>query len=151
MTEIGIAEYATTAHAIGIIATLFVILYYSRKQMKSLSIDFETKILNDLDDNFVRLTQMVMDKPQLMKVVTKQINPSPDIAFSYHILYTFAHAFHMHQRKVVSDNEWDGWIRWIKSAFEQGTISDIWKNDIELEKWFDPAFQDFINKEIISH
>lgn len=43
-----------------------------------------------------------------------------------------------------------GWIRWIKSSFEPGTISDIWKNEIELEKWFDSAFQDFINKEIIS-
>lgn len=75
-------------------------------QEKSLSIDLETKILNDLDDNFVRLTSMAMEKHQLMKVVTKQINPSSDIAFSYHILYTFAHAFHMHQRKVVSDNEW---------------------------------------------
>ena len=63
MTEIGIAEYAASVHAVGIIATLFVILYYTRKQMKSFSIDLETKILNDLDDNFVRITQMVMEEP----------------------------------------------------------------------------------------
>ncbi len=146
MTEIGISEYATTAHAIGIIATLFVVLYYSRKQMKSLSIDLETKILNDLDINFVRLTSMVMEKPQLMKVVAKELNPSPDIAFSYHILYTFAHAFHMHQRKVVSDNEWDGWIRWIKSAFEHGTISEIWKKEIELENGLIQHFKTLLIK-----
>ncbi|HEY0579190.1 MAG TPA: hypothetical protein VGC75_00645 [Candidatus Nitrosocosmicus sp.] len=36
--------------SIAIIATLFVIIYFSRKQMQSLSIDLETKILNDLDD-----------------------------------------------------------------------------------------------------
>ena len=33
------------------------------------------------------------------------------------------------------------------SAFEQGTISEIWKN-IEVEKWFDPAFEEFTNKEL---
>jgi hypothetical protein len=54
----------------------------------------------------------------------------------------------MRQRGVVSDNEWTGWTRWIKSAFEQGTISEIWKNNVEAEKWFDPAFQEFINKEL---
>jgi hypothetical protein len=54
----------------------------------------------------------------------------------------------MRQRKVLSDNDWTGWMRWMKSAFEQGTISEIWKN-IEVEKWFDPAFEEFINKELI--
>jgi hypothetical protein len=36
--------------AIGIIATFFVILYFSRKQMQSLSVDMQTKVLNDLDE-----------------------------------------------------------------------------------------------------
>jgi hypothetical protein len=49
MTEVGIAEYFGMAEALGIIATLFVILYFSRKQMQALSVDIETKILNDLD------------------------------------------------------------------------------------------------------
>jgi hypothetical protein len=47
MTELGIAEVFCMAEALGIIATLFVILYFSRKQMQSLSVDIETKILND--------------------------------------------------------------------------------------------------------
>jgi len=65
-------------------------------------------------------------------------------------MYTFAHAYHMRQRGVVSDNEWKGWLRWMKSAFRYGTISQIWKNNIEVEKWFDPAFQEFIDKELVS-
>ena len=75
---------------------------------------------------------------------------SSHVAYSYHILYTFAHAYHMRQRGVVSDNEWKGWLRWMKSAFRHGTISQIWKNNIEVEKWFDPAFQEFIDKELVS-
>jgi hypothetical protein len=65
-------------------------------------------------------------------------------------LHTFAHAYHMHQRKVVSDNEWTGWLCMMRSCFEQGKIREYWESDLELEKWFDPAFQEFINNEIVS-
>lgn len=147
--EISIEGLFGIGEAIGIIATLFVILYFSRKQMQSLSVDLETKILNDLDDKYVGLTSLAMEHPELIKVVSKDTSPSSEVAFSFHILFTFAHAFHMRQRKVISDNEWIGWMRWMKSAFKHGTISDIWKTEIEMEKWFDPAFQDFINKEIL--
>jgi hypothetical protein len=44
MTELGIAEYFGMAEALGIIATLLVVLYFSRKQMQSLSVDIETKV-----------------------------------------------------------------------------------------------------------
>jgi len=148
--ELSIEGLFGICEAIGIIATLFVILYFSRKQMKSLSIDLETKILNDLDDKINGLTRMMVDSPELIKVVSKsESHFTPDLAFSYHVLYTFAHAFHMRQRGVVSDNEWSGWFRYIKSAFQHGDIYEIWKNNIELEKWYDPAFQEFINKEVI--
>ena len=110
--------------------------------------DIETKILNDLDDKIHGITQMGVEQPELIKVISNvQSNFSPDVAYAYHILFTFAHAFHMRQRKVLSDNEWTGRLRWMKSAFEQGTISEIWKN-IEVEKWFDPAFEEFTNKEL---
>ena len=46
---VGIAEYFGMGEALGIIGTLFVVLYFSRKQMQSLSVNIETKVLNDLD------------------------------------------------------------------------------------------------------
>jgi hypothetical protein len=48
MSEIDLAEIFGMVEAIGIIGTLFVILYFSRKQTQSLSVDIETKVLNDL-------------------------------------------------------------------------------------------------------
>ena len=36
-----------------------------------------------------------------------------------------------------------------KSAFEQGMIKDLWKTNIDMEKWFDPDFQNFVEKELI--
>ena len=151
MTEVGIAEYFSMAEALGIVATLFVILYFSRKQMQVLSADIETKILNDMDERIHDLTRMGVERPELIRVVNNvERDLSSDVAYSYHILYTFAHAYHMRQRGVVSDNEWTGWLCWMKSAFRHGTISQIWKNNIEVEKWFDPAFQEFIDKELVS-
>ena len=41
----------------------------------------------------------------------------------------------------------DGYVGW--SAFEQGEIMQIWKSTIEMEKWFDPDFQQFVDKELI--
>jgi len=53
MTELGLAEYFGMAEALGIVATLFVILYFSRKQMQSLSADIQTNVLNDLGDKYL--------------------------------------------------------------------------------------------------
>ncbi len=55
----------------------------------------------------------------------------------------------MRQRKVLNDNEWTGWVRWYKSAFKEGRLTEIWQTTIEMEEWFDPAFHDFINTEIV--
>ena len=41
MIEVGLAEYFGIGEAIGIMTTLFVILYFSRKQLQVLSIDIE--------------------------------------------------------------------------------------------------------------
>ncbi|MDW0147352.1 MAG: hypothetical protein QOK59_01565 [Nitrososphaeraceae archaeon] len=150
MVEIGLAEYFGMGEAIGIIVTMFVVLYFSRKQMETLSVDIETKILSDLDLRIREITRLMIDRPELIKVVSKvESNWSSDVAYSYHILFTFAHVLHMRKRKVLSDNEWTGWLRWMKSAFDQGAIKDIWKSKIEMEKWFDPAFQEFVDKELI--
>jgi hypothetical protein len=58
---------------------------------------------------------------------------------------------HMHQRKVVSDNEWTGWLRRMRSCFEQGKIREYWQSGLELEKWFDPAFINIITQTAIYH
>jgi hypothetical protein len=58
------------AEALGIIATMVIVLYFSRKQMQALSVDIETKILNDLDERIHGITQMGVERPELIKVVS---------------------------------------------------------------------------------
>ena len=51
------------------------------------------------------------------------------------------------QRKVLDDNEWTGWLQWMRNCFRRGMINETWKQ-IEPDGWFNPAFQNFINREI---
>ena len=149
MSEIGLVEIFSMGEAVALIGTLFVILYFSRKQAQILSVDIETKVLNDLAERMHTQVEILIGRPQLTKVLSKVDAESSELAYAYDILFTFAHAFHMRQRKVLNDNEWTGWVRWYKSAFKQGTLMEIWQKTIEMEKWFDPAFHDFINREIV--
>ena len=149
MIEIGLVDYFVMGEAVGIVLTFIFSLYYSRKQMQKLSVDIEIKILSDLDNKVNDLTRLILEKPQLRRIVSNvESDVTEEMAFTYHLLHTFAHAYHLHQRKVVSDNEWAGWLRRMKSCFEQGQIREYWERGIELGRWFDPAFQDFIDKEI---
>jgi len=60
-----------------------------------------------------------------------------------------AHAYAMRKRNVLDDNEWSGWLQVMRNWFQRGTIGSIWKQ-IESDRWFNPAFQKFINAEIVS-
>jgi hypothetical protein len=150
MAELPVTELISLAEALGIIGTLFVIFFFSRKEMRNLSVDIETKVLNDLDEKIHGMAEMLVHRPELVKLLSKnQPNQTPELVFAYYILYMCSYAFHMRQRKVLSDNEWAGWLRWMKTAFDEGAIREYWEKSIEPEKWFDPAFQNFIDKDII--
>jgi hypothetical protein len=55
MAELALVDYFVMGEAIGIVATLFVSFYFSRKQMQKISIDIETKVLSDLDEKCMAL------------------------------------------------------------------------------------------------
>ena len=44
MAELGLVDYFVMGEAVGIVATLVMAFYYSRKQMQKLSVDIETKV-----------------------------------------------------------------------------------------------------------
>jgi hypothetical protein len=53
----------------------------------------------------------------------------------------------MRKRRVLNENGWSGWLQWMRNCFQQGTIKDHWKT-IQSERWFDPDFQNFVNREV---
>ena len=67
MVEIGIVEIIGMGGALGIIGTMFIVLYFSRKQGHGFTVDIETKILNDLDEKVRKMAEIIIEKPSLQK------------------------------------------------------------------------------------
>jgi hypothetical protein len=149
MVLIGFSDTLSLAQSIGIVGTLILTLYFSKRQIQALSTDTETRVLNDLGEKFHNMGMLLMEDPSIGRVI-ENINKytnQKEVAFSFYVLWMCAHAYAMHQRKVLDDNEWAGWLQWMRNSFRKGTINEIWKQ-IEPDGWFNPAFQKFINTEI---
>lgn len=105
MNELGLAEYFGMAEALGIVATLFVILYFSRKQMQSLSADIQTNVLNDLGDKYLKMVERVMEDQSMQRVFDSETKFSREEAYSFYVLWICSHAYAMRKRNVLDDNE----------------------------------------------
>jgi hypothetical protein len=146
---LGFADLLSFAQTIAIIGTMIMTLYFSKKQIQGITVDVETRVLNDLDEKRYRISELMVDNPELISVVAGPTSGSkPEHVIAYMVAMVSAHAYHMRERKIISDNEWLGWIEWIRNDFAQGTVRRDWI-ELKLGQWFDPSFRDFINNEII--
>ena len=151
MVELGFGEVLSLAQTIGIVGTMVLTLYFSKRQIQSLSIHQQSRVLNDLDEKIHNTTELMLERPSLFGVVDNLgLTPSEleHHLFSYYILSIWSHAYAMRQRGVLNDAEWRGYSQWMRNAFRRGTITERWKQ-IEKDRWFDPDFQNFINTEIV--
>jgi hypothetical protein len=145
---IGFSEMLSLAQTIGIVGTMVLTLYFSKKQIQSLSIDTQTRGLNDLGEKYLKIVERAMEDPSIQGVIDNEIKLSREGAYSFYILWICSHAYAMRKRNVLDDNEWVGWLQWMRHIFQRGTIKETWKQ-VEPDRWFNPAFQDFVNKEIV--
>ena len=148
--NIEISDVLSITQTIGIMGTLLLALYFSRRQIKDLSVDTETKVLSDLDEKMHRLEEHLLERPELARVINNVQSLSPEGVYSFDVLNVFSHAHDMRERKVLNDNEWHGWAEWMRTCFRLGTIKENCKR-IQESKWYDPAFEDFINNEIVAY
>jgi len=153
MVLIGLSDTLSLAQSIGIVGTMVLTLFFSKRQIRALSSDQETRVLNDLDEKFHNMAMLAMEDPSIIQVIDErddtQAYPNKrEVAFAFYILWMCAHAYAMRQRKVLDDNEWAGWLQWMRNCFQIGTIGEIWKQ-IESDQWFNPPFQNFVKAEIV--
>ena len=52
VSELGFADMLSLAQTIGIVGTMVLTLYFSKRQIQSLSIDQQTRVLNDLNEKY---------------------------------------------------------------------------------------------------
>jgi hypothetical protein len=94
------------------------------------------------------MTELAMENPPIQKVMDNQAATSSlELAFPFYNLWTCSHLYAMVQRKVLDDNEWAGWLQWMRNCFRKGSIKETWKQ-IESDRWFNPAIQNFINTDM---
>jgi hypothetical protein len=151
MVELGFGEVLSLAQTIGIVGTMVLTLIFSKRQIQSLSIDQQSRVLNDLDKKIHKTIELMMERPSLQRVLDNVglAVESEEQMFSYYILSICSHAYAMHQRDVLNDAEWRTYTQWMRNFFQRGTIIERWKK-IQEDKWFSPDFQNFINTEIIA-
>jgi hypothetical protein len=69
MVQIGYGDVLSLAQTIGIVGTLILTLYFSKRQIQSLSIDQQSRVLNDLDEKIRKTTELMLERPSLRKVM----------------------------------------------------------------------------------
>jgi hypothetical protein len=155
MVDIDFAELLTLVQTIAIIVAIIIAIYFSRRQIQALTTDLEARVLNDLDEKLHRIGEIFMEKPEYVRMLNNppaDAGPATDFqpegAFAYYVMFFCAHCFHMRQRGILSDNDWQGWLQWIQNAFRTGKLGDYWKEGY-MKVWVDPAFRDFIDQEIL--
>ena len=148
--DIGITDVLSIAQTVGIVGTLLIALFLSRREVRELSIDIETKVLSDLDEKVHRLEEHLWERPELARVINNAPTLSHEAVYAYDVLNVFSHAYDMHERKVLNENEWFGWVQWMRTCFRLGTIKEHWKQ-FQQSQWYDPSFDDFINKQVIAY
>jgi hypothetical protein len=94
-----------------------------------MAVDLETRVLNDVDEKVHHLIEIFIGNPQLISTMWNvPEQTSPQLAVSYYALFTASHIYHMRERKILSDNEWAGWLQWIKNRFRYGDIGNTGNN-----------------------
>ena len=80
------------------------------------------------------MAEIIIEKPTMQKVIYKLEKPSEELAFVYYILFICSHVYAMRERNVLNEEEWTGWLHWMKNCFKYGTIGEQWKQ-IQSERW----------------
>ena len=148
--DVGISDMLCIAQTVGIIGTLLIALFLSRREVRDLSTDIETNVLSDLDEKMHRLKEHLLERPELARVINNVRSLSPEAVYAFDVLNVFSHAYDMRERKVLNDNEWYGWVEWMRNCFRLGTIKEHWDR-MQENHWYDQTFEDFINKQVIAY
>ncbi len=149
MTNFSFNDVLTLVQTAAIIVALLLTLYFSRRQIRAFEVDLETRVLSDIHGRFERIADHFLDQPELIRSIFQSPEVlSVDTPMAYYIFFFCAHIYHVRQRGLLADNEWTGWLNWMKNAFRFGTLSTAWKEG-QMESWFDPAFQRFVSQELM--
>jgi hypothetical protein len=59
-----------------------------------------------LGEKFLKMGEHATEDPSIRRVINSEINISRENAHSFYILWICSHAYIMHKRNILDDNEW---------------------------------------------
>ncbi len=151
MSSISFSELLPIIQSSAVICALVVTLYFSRLTARAQKATLETATLTSLDEKQQHLHEVFLADPTLLKVIVdaESLNYTKEETTAWYIFSFCAYAFRMKERKILTGNEWVGWLLWMKNVFRYGTLNKYWK-DLGYEGWFEPSFRDFVNGELLA-
>ncbi|HXQ94256.1 MAG TPA: hypothetical protein VN864_03695 [Thermoplasmata archaeon] len=151
MADLGFSDLLSLVQTCAIIVALLTTLYFSRRQVQAFTKDLETRVLNDIDEKFHSIGEILIQQPELVQTIyASPETQAKEVPFSYYVLFFCAHIHHMRERGILQDNEWTGWSQWMKNAFQYGSLGRSW-TDGQMGQWFDPSFRTFVETELLPH
>lgn len=143
----GFSDILSLAQTIGIVGSLVVASYFSRREINHLSREFQTQVISGLTDKMHRIGEIIIEHPELSKLINQ--DDPPEQVFAIYILSVYSQAFNMHKRNLLNDAIWSGWTQMMRDSFRNGTIGTYWKK-INADNRFSSDFRYFINNTIIT-
>jgi hypothetical protein len=73
---IGFSDMLSIAQTIGIVGTMVLTLIFSKKTIQSLSIDTQTRGVNDLGEKYLKIVERAMEDPSIQGVIDNEVKLS---------------------------------------------------------------------------
>jgi hypothetical protein len=86
VSALGFSDMLSLAQTVRIVGTMVLTLYFSKKQIRSLSIDTQTRGLNDLGEKLLKIVERVAEDTSIQGVMDNQVKYSREGAYSFYIL-----------------------------------------------------------------
>ena len=83
---IGFSDMLSIAQTVGIVGTMVLTLFFSKKQIQSLSIDTQTRGLNDLGEKYLKMMERAMEDQSIQRVIDNEVKLSRGEAYSFYVL-----------------------------------------------------------------
>ena len=80
MGNLGLNDWLTLAQTAGIVASLILTLYFARRQSQTMTLDVESRVLNDLDEKRYRISELLIEQPgryPSIETIASQLNMHP--------------------------------------------------------------------------
>jgi hypothetical protein len=149
MTDPGFSDLLSLVQTCAILVALVTTLHFSRRQVHAYTVDLDTRVLNDLDEKMHQIGQVFLERPEPIRTIyASPESIGRDVPFAYYVLFFGAHIHHLRERGILGDNEWTGWLRWMRNAFQYGTLGKDW-TDGHMGEWFDPSFRGFVEGRLL--